>query len=125
MLRSPRKSELSCSACLKRSPRRSTSGAVALTAIWLASLPTRWPASGRPLDQRFAADLALQLDDGIDQSFRSRWATRQIDVDRHDLVHALDDRIVVEHARGGGARPHRDHPLGLGHLVVNLAQNGR
>src|SRR5258708_37478871 len=98
MLRSPRKSELSRSACLKRSPMRSTSGALALTVIWPDSPSDKpAPASGRPLDQRLAADLALQPDDGIDEGFRSRSATRPIDVNRNDLVLALDDRIVVEH----------------------------
>ena len=47
------------------------------------------------------------------------------DVDRHDLIHALHDGVVVEHAAAARARAHRDHPLGLGHLVVDAAQHRR
>ena len=40
----------------------------------------------------------------------------------HDLVHALQRRVVVEHPAGGSARAHGDHPLRLEHLVVDLPQ---
>src|ERR1700681_3829425 len=43
-------------------------------------------------------DLLLQLDDRVEQAFGPRRAARQIDVDRDDLVDALHDRVVVEHA---------------------------
>ena len=46
-------------------------------------------------------------------------------VHRHDLVHALHERVVVEHAAHRRAGAHRDHPLGLGHLVVDAAQHRR
>ena len=35
----------------------------------------------------------------------------QVHVDRHDVVDALDDRVVVEHAAAAGADAHREHPL--------------
>ena len=46
-----------------------------------------------------------------------------VDVDRHDLVDALDDRVVVEHPAAARAHAHGDDPLGLDHLVVDLAQH--
>jgi hypothetical protein len=45
-----------------------------------------------------------------------------MDVDRDDLVHALEDGVVVEHPAGARAGAHRDHPLRLEHLVVDLPQ---
>ena len=43
----------------------------------------------------------------------------------HHLVDALHDRVVVEHAAAARADAHRDDPLGLDHLVVDLAQHRR
>src|SRR5580765_4649584 len=54
-----------------------------------------------------------------------RRAARQIHVDRHDVVDALDDGVVVEHAARRGAHAHREDPLRVGHLVVDLAQHRR
>ncbi len=70
-------------------------------------------------------DLVVQLEDRVDQHLRPRRAAGQVHVDRHDVVDALDDRVVVEHAAAAGADAHREHPLGLGHLVVDLAQHRR
>ena len=70
-------------------------------------------------------DLVVELEDRVDQHLGPRRAAREVHVDGHDVVDALDDRVVVEHAAGAGADAHREHPLGLGHLVVDLAQHGR
>ena len=67
--------------------------------------------------------LVVQLEDGVDQHLGSGRTAGEVHVDRHDVVDALDDRVVVEHAAGAGADAHREHPLGLGHLVVDLAQH--
>ena len=48
-----------------------------------------------------------------------------VDVDGDDAVDALQDRVVVEHAARARARAHRDHPLRLEHLVVDLPQRRR
>ena len=68
--------------------------------------------------------LVVQLEDGVDQHLGSGRTAGEVHVDRHHVVDALDDRVVVEHAAGAGADAHREHPLGLGHLVVDLAQHG-
>ena len=65
----------------------------------------------------------VQLDDRVEQHLGPRRAAGQVDVDRDDVVDALDDRVVVEHAAGAGAHAHRDDPLGVGHLVVDLAHD--
>ena len=54
-----------------------------------------------------------------------RRAAGEVHVDGDDVVDALDDRVVVEHAAAAGADAHREHPLGVGHLVVDLAQDRR
>ena len=43
-------------------------------------------------------DLLAQLEDRVDQHLRPRRAAGQVHVDRHDVVDALHDRVVVEHA---------------------------
>ena len=70
------------------------------------------------------ADLFVQRDDGVDQRFRTRRATRRVHVDGDDLIDALHDGVVVEHATGACTDPHGDDPLGLHHLVVDLPQHG-
>ena len=36
----------------------------------------------------------------------------------------MHDRVIIEDAAGSGAGAHRDDPLGLGHLIVELANDG-
>jgi hypothetical protein len=72
----------------------------------------------------FAVDFLLELEDGVEQSFGARWAAGDVNVDGEDLVAALDDGVIVEDAAAGGASAHGDDPLGLGHLVVKLADDG-
>src|SRR2546423_1342823 len=72
---------------------------------------------------RIDGDLLLQLQYAVDERLRSRGATRHVHVDRHDFIDTLPDGVVVEDAAAGGARAHRDHPLRLRHLVVDLPQH--
>ena len=64
----------------------------------------------------------VQADDPFHQRLRPRRAEGDVDVDGDDPVDALEDRVVVEHPAGARADAHRDHPLRLEHLVVDLAQ---
>src|SRR5258708_39391578 len=61
-------------------------------------------------------DLLLQQRDGINQLLRSRRATGHVDIYGDDLIHALHQRVIVEHAARRRARAHRDHPLWLRQL---------
>src|SRR5919108_3674628 len=70
-------------------------------------------------------DLLLQADDALEERLRPRRAARHVDVHGDDLVDALEDRVVAEHAAGARAGAHRDHPLRLEHLVVDLAERPR
>ena len=73
--------------------------------------------------QRHLLDLVVQLEDRVQQHLRTRRASGQVDVHRNDVVNALDDRVVVEHPARRRAHAHRQHPLRLGHLVVDLPQH--
>ena len=78
------------------------------------------------VDQARAAvglDLVVQLEDRVGEHLRPRRAAGQVHVHRDDVVDALHDGVVVEHAAGAGAHAHRDDPLRLGHLVVDLAHD--
>ncbi len=82
--------------------------------------------SARRLEPSFGVlDLVVQLEDRVDQHLGARRAAGEVHVDGYDVVDALDDRVVVEHAARAGAHAHREDVLGLGHLVVDLAQDRR
>jgi hypothetical protein len=70
-------------------------------------------------------DLVVQFQYRVEQHLRARRAAGQVDVHRHDVVDALHDRVIVEHAAAGGANTHRDDPFGVGHLVVDLPEHRR
>ena len=65
-----------------------------------------------------------QLEDSVHQRLRARRAAGHVHVDRHELV-GRHERVVVEHAHRAAAGAHRDRPLGLEHLVVEPADDGR
>src|SRR4051812_4504134 len=67
-------------------------GGVELCLLELGDLPLAVDAELR------RADLVVQLEDRVEQHFRPGRTAREIDVDGHDVVDALDDRVVVEHA---------------------------
>ena len=85
--------------------------------------PLRRPRSAGRAGDLAGADLLVQGEDGVQQRLGRRRAAGGVDVDRDDLVHALDDGVVVEHPAGRGAHAHGDDPLGLHHLVVDLAEH--
>ena len=66
----------------------------------------------------------MQRQDGVHQGLGAGRATGGVDIDRHDLIDALDNGVVVEHPAARRAHAHGNDPLGLHHLVVDLAQDG-
>src|SRR4051794_17780555 len=64
-----------------------------------------------------ALNLALQLGEAVEDRLRPRRAAGNMQIDRHELVSALDHGVVGEHAAAGRAGTHRDRPLRLQHLV--------
>ena len=68
----------------------------------------------------------LQLENPIHQRLTRRRATRHIYIHRHNPIasprHTVTVMIIPTPIR---AAAHRDHPSGVGHLVVDLAQGGR
>src|SRR5579859_20595 len=61
-------------------------------------------------------DFALQLHQSVQQHLRTRRAAGNVHVHGNHLIHALHNRVIIEHAAGSGANAHRNHPLRLGHL---------
>src|ERR1051326_6308853 len=76
-----------------------------------------------PIDIAGAADLPLQKHDAVDQGFRRRRTTGDVDVHWDDTVAAAHDGVgVVVVAAAIGAGAHGDDIARLRHLVVDLAQ---
>src|SRR3954470_18626137 len=73
--------------------------------------------AGAPAQLRLPLDIVLKLDEAVHQRCGARGAAGDVDVDGHELVAALHQRVVVEHAGARGADAHRDDPLALEHLV--------
>src|SRR3954469_20075950 len=64
-------------------------------------------------------DALLEQHDALDEGLGPRRATGDVHVDGHDLVDALGHRVRIPvRTTAVGARTHRDHVLGVGHLVV-------
>src|SRR5205085_5483763 len=57
------------------------------------------------------ADELVEGEDAVDQGLRPGRAAGHVHVDGDDLVHALDNGVVVEHAAAAGADTHGDDPL--------------
>src|SRR5260370_1119507 len=68
-------------------------------------------------------DFFLKLEDGVKKGFWTRRAAGNVNINGNDLIAALDDGVIVEDAAGSGASAHGDNPLGLGHLIVKLADH--
>src|SRR6266705_742881 len=68
-------------------------------------------------------DFPLELEDGVKKRFGTRRAAGNVNINGDHLVAALDNGIIVENAAGSGASAHGDNPLGLGHLIVKLADH--
>src|SRR6185503_5526307 len=71
----------------------------------------------RRIAHALAGHFALEHHNPVHEAFGTWRTAGYVDVHRDDAVDALYDRVVVEHAAGGGARAHRDAPLGLRHLL--------
>src|SRR5260221_5402054 len=70
-------------------------------------------------------DLFAQAEDTFGQRFGAGRTAWDVDVDRNDRVDTLERRVAVpELATRARAVAHRDHPLGLGHLLVQPAEPG-
>src|SRR4051812_5387542 len=77
-----------------------------------------------PAEVGLLLDHLAQLEDPVHERLGARRAAGHMDVDGHELV-GRHDRVVVEDAHRARARAHRDGPLGLEHLVVDAAHDGR
>jgi len=71
----------------------------------------------------FGVNFFLELQNGVEDGFGARRAAGNVDIHGDDLIAALHDGVIVEDAAGSGAGSHGDDPLGLGHLIVKLAND--
>ena len=70
-------------------------------------------------------NLLTQLEDALNKGFGARRTARNVYIDWHDGVTALNRIVaVVEFPAGVGALPHTDHPFGIRHLFVEQVQPG-
>src|SRR5215469_4003322 len=83
------------------------------------------PHFRRPLRQRHQVDLVLQLEECVEKPFRPRRTPDHIHIHRHNAIHALQHRIHVERPADARARPHRNTPLRVRHLVPYALQHRR
>src|SRR5215218_2979979 len=63
---------------------------------------------------------ALDRHDPFDQRLGARGTSRNVHINRHELIDTLDRGVRVEHPAGAGTGAHADHPLGFGHLLINV-----
>src|SRR5579885_2593273 len=76
--------------------------------------------------QALLSDLLAQLENALDQRLGTRWAARDIDIDRNNGIRALNGIVtIVELAARIGALAHADYPLWLRHLLPQLTEPGR
>src|SRR5262245_26431947 len=94
----------------------------------MASPNRRWSSARidtRSVPLRLAGDLVLQLHQPVDDRFRTGRAAGDVDVDRNDRVDPLHGGVVVVEAARARADTEGDHPLRLGHLIVDALEHGR
>src|SRR5499426_2764594 len=94
----------------------------------MASPNRRWSSvriGTRSVPLRLTGDLVLQLHEPVDDRFGTGWAAGDVDVDRDDRVDALHGGVVVVEAARARADAEGDHPLRLGHLIVDTLEHRR
>src|ERR1700693_5040978 len=101
---------------------------VTLTVFWgllkFASASVKLQVRPR-LARTFRLYPMLQLDQPVDHRFGPRRPPGNIKMHWHDPIDTLQHRVVIIGAARTGAGAERNHPLGLGHLLVDPAQNRR
>src|SRR5262249_22265073 len=105
----------------------SASGGAASSGIGRVGDPARGALVGAPpLAGVLVLDALLQQHDALDERLGARRAAGYVHVDRDDLVDAFRHRVRVPVGTPAvRARAHRDHVLGVGHLLVEALDRGR
>src|SRR5262249_55817577 len=74
---------------------------------------------GGLLCDRHGVDFVLELEQRVEKIFRAWRTTGDIDVNWDDLVDTLQNSVGIERTAYQRASTHGDHPLGVGHLIVD------
>ena len=69
--------------------------------------------------RRFALNFFLQANQSVQQRFRARWASRNVNVHRDKLIDPLQHSITAIHPAARCARAHGDAPFRFRHLLPN------
>src|SRR5262245_11381382 len=72
----------------------------------------------------FAHDDVLQSHQTVQQRFRPRRTTWDINVDRYAAIRALHSRVRIEWTACGCTCSHGDGPFWFGHLIVHASDDG-
>src|SRR5260370_5838032 len=86
--------------------------------------PRSGKIQGAPEGTLLIVNLLLELKNRVEDGFGARRAAGDVGINGDDLIAALHDGVIIEDAAGSGASAHGDDPLGLGHLIVKLADDG-
>src|SRR5262245_24867971 len=76
-------------------------------AVDLVDVDLRTALLVAPLHDLAVMDLVVEHQDAVHERLGPRGAARHVDVDGHDLVDALHERVVVEHPAGARAHTSR------------------
>ena len=76
-----------------------------------------WGLSLLTLERLLTFDLPLKLHQPLDEGLGTRWAPRNIHINRDEPVNPLKNRVAAIHPPRRGTCPHRDAPLGFRHLI--------
>ena len=78
--------------------------------------------ASRPLG---GSDFFLQHHQPLQHRFGPGRTARNVDIDRQDLIYALDDAVNIIHPAAVGAGTHGNDPLGFRHLFVEAQDDRR
>src|SRR5262249_36870112 len=79
----------------------------------------------RSVPLRLGGDPVLQLHEAVDHGLGAGRTARDVDVDGDDRVDPLHGGVVVVEAPRARAHAEGDHPLRLGHLIVDALEDRR
>src|SRR5690242_630607 len=118
-------SSIACSSGVPSAAWIARPSTVTRTIFGLLKFPPAAMDFGPGLAGAFVLDAGLELDEAVEDRLWTRWASRDVKMDRNNPINPLKNRVIVIRTAGTGARAERNHPLRLGHLVIDPAQDRR
>lgn len=69
-------------------------------------------------------NVCLQVHQRVEDRLWAWWTSRDVHIDRDNLIDARYGGIIIVESTRGGARAERDNPFGFSHLLVDSKENG-